>query len=255
MLIKEFDMGLAHAKIFDTRAAMGECAGAEIAAKLRELLAVKDEVNMMFAAAPSQNEVLAQLLAEKDIDWSKVNAFHMDEYIGIDPAHPAGFAGWLRRAIFGALPFKSVNYIDCTAPDPKAEAERYAALLAAHPLDICVLGVGENGHIAFNDPDVADFKDPVLAKVVTMDQRSRIQQVNDGCFAKLDEVPTEAITVTIPGLVVAKYLYCSVPAATKAKAIGRMFAGDVALDCPATILRETPNSFVYLDKDSAAELL
>ena len=255
MLLKEIKLGCVHAKIFETRAAMGACAGAEAAEQIRTLLAEKEEVNIMFAAAPSQNEVLAQLLAEKDIDWTRVNAFHMDEYIGISPSHPAGFAGFLRRAIFGKLPFKSVNYIDCTASDPYAEAERYAALLAGHPLDICVLGVGENGHIAFNDPDVADFNDPVLAKVVTMDQRSRVQQVNDGCFENLDDVPTEAITVTIPGLVGADYLYCSVPAATKAKAIGRMFSGEVALDCPATILCQTPNSFVYLDRDSAAEIL
>ena len=135
------------------------------------------------------------------------------------------------------------------------EAARYAALLAQHPLDVCILGVGENGHIAFNDPGVADFDDAVLAKVIDLDERSRMQQVNDGCFARIEEVPKKAITVTIPGLTGAKYLYCSVPCATKAQAIGRMFTGEIALDCPATVLRRTPNSFVYLDKDSAAMLL
>ncbi len=255
MLMKSFDMGTAHVEIYDTRAAMGAKAGRDAAETLRRLLGTKDELNVMFAAAPSQNEVLAQLLEEKNIDWGRVNAFHMDEYIGIAPDHPAGFARFLERAIFGRLPFKSVNYIDCTAADPELEAARYAALLEQHPLDVCILGVGENGHIAFNDPGVADFDDAVLAKVIDLDERSRMQQVNDGCFARIEEVPKKAITVTIPGLTGAKYLYCSVPCATKAQAIGRMFTGEIALDCPATVLRRTPNSFVYLDKDSAAMLL
>lgn len=255
MLIKSFDMGTAHVEIYDTRTAMGAKAGHDVAETLRRLLGVRDELNVMFAAAPSQNEVLAQLLEENDIDWGRIHAFHMDEYIGIAPDHPAGFACFLDRTIFGKLPFKSVNYIDCTAADSELEAARYAALLAQHPLDVCILGVGENGHIAFNDPDVADFDDPMLVKVINLDERSRVQQVNDGCFARLEEVPKKAITVTIPGLTGAKYLYCSVPCATKAQAIGRMFTGEIALDCPATVLRHTPNSFVYLDKESAAMLL
>lgn len=253
--MKSLQAGKLAVKIYDSRAEMGAAAAADVAACMRKLLETKETINMIFAAAPSQNEVLAQLLEEKDIDWGRVNAFHMDEYIGIAPDHPAGFARFLERAIFGRLPFKSVNYIDCTAADPELEAARYAALLEQHPLDVCILGVGENGHIAFNDPGVADFDDAVLAKVIDLDERSRMQQVNDGCFARIEEVPKKAITVTIPGLTGAKYLYCSVPCATKAQAIGRMFTGEIALDCPATVLRRTPNSFVYLDKDSAAMLL
>ena len=253
--MKSLQAGKLAVKIYDSRAEMGAAAAADVAACMRKLLETKETINMIFAAAPSQNEVLAQLLEEKNIDWGRVNAFHMDEYIGIAPDHPAGFARFLERAIFGRLPFKSVNYIDCTAADPELEAARYAALLEQHPLDVCILGVGENGHIAFNDPGVADFDDAVLAKVIDLDERSRMQQVNDGCFARIEEVPKKAITVTIPGLTGAKYLYCSVPCATKAQAIGRMFTGEIALDCPATVLRRTPNSFGSLDKDSAAMLL
>lgn len=255
MIIKEFDMGTAHVEVFDSRNAMGEKAGKDIGALFRTLLKKNNELNVMFAAAPSQNEVLSQLLREQEIDWTKINAFHMDEYIGIAPDNPAGFAQFLKAAIFGRLPFKSVNYIDCTAADPYAEANRYAELLKNNPLDVCILGVGENGHIAFNDPDVADFCDPVLAKVIDLDETSRQQQVNDGCFHSIGDVPHKAITVTIPGLTKAKYLFCSVPGTTKAKAISRMFNGSISLECPATILRQTENSRVYLDKESARGLL
>ena len=159
-------------KIYDTRAEMGFCAADEAAAAIRGVLAQKEECNMIFAAAPSQNEMLAALAAQPGIEWNRVNAFHMDEYIGLAPDAPQGFANFLRAAIFTKVPFRSVNCLDGTAAsrDPAAECARYSQLLRRFPVDITCMGIGENGHIAFNDPPVADFDDPALVKPVALDE-------------------------------------------------------------------------------------
>ncbi len=242
-------------KVFDTRAEMGCCAGSEIAMKLKDLLQEKNEVNVMFAAAPSQNETLQTLMADPEIEWERVNAFHMDEYYALPEDHPSGFRNYLRKAVFDKKRFKSVHLINGNVEDPNQEAERYSELLKAYPLDICVLGVGENGHIAFNDPAVADFNDEKLVKVVDMDEQCRMQQVHDGCFKQLADVPVQAITVTIPGLCAADWMYCSVPAATKAEAIDRMIHGPIGVECPATILRMHPHAFLYTDKEAGSSLV
>lgn len=254
-MIKDFTVDQLRVRVFETREQMGACAGAEAAACLKRLLAQQAEVNMIFAAAPSQNETLAALCADPDIDWGRVNAFHMDEYVGLSEAHPASFRRFLRRAIFDRFAFRSVNLIRADSDDPEGELARYTALLDAHPADICMLGVGENGHIAFNDPGVADFHDPASIKIVTLDERCRNQQVNDGCFARLGDVPRQAMTVTIPALCRARYMYCSVPAATKAEAIGRMLGGEVSTACPASILTRHENAFLYVDRDAAARIV
>lgn len=241
-------------KIFDTRQEMGCCAGKEAAQAIRELLKEKERVNVIFAAAPSQNETLETLCREPDIDWGRVNAFHMDEYVGLDPDHPAGFGNFLNRAIFGRLPFASVNRINGNAADPAAEARRYGELLKDNPPDICLLGIGENGHIAFNDPPVADFADPCTVKLVTLEDRCRWQQVHDGCFETIDQVPLQALTLTIPILCAAKKMFCSVPAVTKAEAVKNMLTGPVSTACPASILRRHEAAVLYLDADAAGGL-
>ena len=241
-------------KIFDTRREMGEVAALEIKNKFCELLAKKEEINVIFAAAPSQNDVLKSLTEDKDIEWGRINAFHMDEYIGLDKDAPQGFGNFLRDHIFGLVPFKSVNYIDCTAKDPDAEARRYAKVLKDNPTDVVIMGIGENGHIAFNDPPVADFADSVLVKPVKLDEICRNQQVNDGCFAKIDDVPTHALTLTVPALVRAPYLFCIVPAPTKAWAVKETLTGSIDEHCPASILRKQADANLYLDKDSASLL-
>ena len=238
-------------KIYNDRPEMGAAAAVEIAAKIKELLTKKDEINMIFAAAPSQSEVLAALVADKSVDWSRVNAYHMDEYIGLDKSAPQGFGNFLKRHIFGLLPFKSVNYIDISAKDPYAEAERYGALLEANPTDIVVMGIGENGHIAFNDPPVADFNDKFVVKPVKLDEICRNQQVNDGCFASIDEVPTHALTLTVPTLTRAPYLFCIVPAKTTAWAVRETINGEIGEHCPATALRLHDNAILYIEKESA----
>ena len=240
-------------KIFPTRDEMGACAAKDIHDKIVELLAEKEEINMIFAAAPSQNDVLASLIAS-DIEWNRINAYHMDEYIGLSKDAPQGFGNFLVDHIFGKVPFKSVNLIDCTATDPEAECERYGKLLAANPTDIVVMGIGENGHIAFNDPPVADFNDPKIAKPVKLDEVCRNQQVNDGCFSSIDLVPTHAITLTCPTLMKAPYAFCIVPAPTKANAVKRTLNGEISTECPATTLRNHPNAILYLDGDSSALL-
>ena len=238
-------------KIFENRTLMGEDAAKDIKDKIKELLSKKAEINMIFAAAPSQNDVLASLVMDKSIEWNRVNAYHMDEYIGLDKDAPQGFGNFLKEHIFGLVPFKSVNYIDISAVDPEREADRYAMLLAENPTDIVVMGIGENGHIAFNDPPVADFNDERLVKPVKLDEICRNQQVNDGCFKHIDDVPTHAMTLTVPALMSAPYQFCIVPAPTKAKAVYETLNGNIDEHCPASILRTKENAVLYLDADSA----
>lgn len=241
-------------KIYDTREQMGIAAAEDVAAGIKACLAQKDEINMIFAAAPSQNDMLAALCARDDIEWERINAFHMDEYIGLDPNAPQCFSNFLKEHIFDLKPFKSVNLIDASATDPEAECARYAALLEKYPVDIVCMGIGENGHIAFNDPHVADFSDPKAVKSVSLDDVCRMQQVNDGCFAAIDDVPKWAITLTIPTLVSAAYNYCVVPASTKANAVKNTVEGPISEQCPATILRNKDNAILYCDADSSALL-
>ena len=240
--------------VAESREEMGQLSGHDVAAMIKLLLSMKEELNVMFAAAPSQNDVLATLVADPEIDWSRVNAFHMDEYIGLSRTAPQGFGNFLRERVFDKAQFKSVSYINPEATDPLAEADRYEALLLAHPMDVCILGIGENGHVAFNDPGEADFSDARLVKPVHLDERCRQQQVNDGCFASLDEVPKMALTVTVPGLLRAKAMVCIVPTTNKAEAVKNTLMGEVSPTCPASILRTKANARLYLDPASASLL-
>ena len=249
--MKSYKVDKLTVEIYENRTLMGEAAARDIKAKIAELLKEKAEINMIFAAAPSQNDVLQSLVEDKDIEWNRVNAYHMDEYIGLDKNAPQGFGNFLKSHIFGLVPFKSVNYIDITATDPEAEAERYGKLLDENPTDIVIMGIGENGHIAFNDPPVADFADTKTVKPVKLDEVCRQQQVNDGCFASIDEVPTHAMTLTVPTLVRAPYLFCIVPAPTKAKAVYETLNGTINEHCPASVLRTHDSAKLYLDNESS----
>ena len=240
--------------IFPDRRSMGSSAAADVATTMRTILSQKQELNIIFAAAPSQNEFLEALCAEKDIDWERVNAFHMDEYVGISADAPQGFGNFLKERIFDKLPFRTVNYMSNNLLKPEEECERYTALLLQHPVDIVCLGIGENGHVAFNDPHVAFFDDPVWVKIVDLDETCRIQQVNDGCFASLDQVPTHAITLTVPTLMSGRYLFSIVPTQRKAWAIYHTINDPVSENIPATCLRTHENSKLYIDVDSASML-
>lgn len=249
-----FQKDLLTVNVYESRTEMGEAAAANIKACLLSLLQTKETVNMIFAAAPSQNEVLYALATDTEIPWNRVNAFHMDEYIGLSADAPQGFGNFLKEHIFGLADFKSVSYINVSASDAEAECERYAALLAKHPTDIVVMGIGENGHIAFNDPPVADFKDPKAVKPVELDQVCRNQQVNDGCFARLEDVPKTAITLTVPTLFAGDHLFCIVPARTKARAVKATLCDEINEKCPATVLRRHESAILYLDGDSSSLL-
>ncbi len=254
-MIKEFTKDRLACRIYETRAQMGAAAAADIREKILEMLEEREYINMIFAAAPSQNEVLASLIAYRDIPWERINAFHMDEYIGLPAEAPQRFGNFLKRAIFDRVPFKSVNLIDCSASDIDVECARYSKLLADFPVDIVCLGIGENGHIAFNDPGVADFNDKALVKKAELDEVCRQQQVNDGCFASIDEVPKYALTLTVPALTNGKYMFCVVPAATKANAVKATIDRPVTDMCPASILRTHSGATLYCDRDSGAYVI
>jgi glucosamine-6-phosphate deaminase len=254
-LMKEFETKNMKVKIYDSRKTMGINAAQEAAAKIRELLESKDELNIIFAAAPSQNEFLASLTSCGDIDWSKINAFHMDEYIGLASDAPQAFGNFLRDRIFRKVGFKSVNYLNGNASDIEGECERYSSLLKQYPADLVFMGIGENGHIAFNDPHVANFGDKKLVKKVDLDEKCRKQQVNDGCFESLDKVPAYALTLTIPALMSGKSIFCMVPAKTKADAAYNAVYGEISESSPASILKNHNSAVLYLDTDSASKIL
>ena len=251
---KVFQQELLTIKIYPTLQQMGNEAAKEVADRICKLLEEKAEINMIFAAAPSQNEFLNHLIHDKRIDWTRINAFHMDEYIGIHPDAPQSFGHFLRIRIFDKVPFKKVNYLNGRAESLEKECKRYANLLTKYPVDIVCLGIGENGHIAFNDPDVADFNDPKLVKIVKLDPVCRQQQVNEKCFERLDLVPKEALTLTIPALLKAEWMFCIVPFKNKAHAVYRAIYGEISEKCPASILRRKEKSSLYLDAESAEQI-
>ena len=251
--MKTFNVDKLTVNFLDSRDLMGQKAAEDIAKAIVALQDEKDEINIIFAAAPSQNETLAHLIEHKEIDWSKINAFHMDEYLGLPADSPQKFAIYLDEHIFKKVNFKSVNYVNCSAEDIDAECERYEGLLKKYPTDIVILGIGENGHIAFNDPGVADFNDKVFVKKALLDDVCRNQQVNDGCFATIDDVPKYALTLTVPALMAGKAMFCSVPAPTKAWAVNEMHTAEINENCPTTILRTHGNAHLYCDPDSSAD--
>ncbi|MBS1527192.1 MAG: glucosamine-6-phosphate deaminase [Bacteroidetes bacterium] len=251
--MKEFNIDRLEVRIYDDRVNMGREAADLVCKKITELLAQKEFVNIIFAAAPSQNEFLGALIKNPAVDWTRVNAFHMDEYIGLAENAPQRFGLFLNDKLFGHLPFHTVSYIDGNA-DPVTECGRYAELLSEFPPDIVCMGIGENGHIAFNDPHVADFNDPLLVKVIDLDLACRQQQVNDGCFSNLNDVPKHAITLTVPALMSGKSVYCMVPGKNKARAVHDTLQNAIDERCPASILRNHPDAILFLDEDSAGML-
>ncbi|MBQ6876419.1 MAG: glucosamine-6-phosphate deaminase [Lachnospiraceae bacterium] len=240
--------------VFDTREEMGKVAAADAAKRINAVIEKNGVANVIFAAAPSQNDLFENLLKE-DIDWSKVRGFHQDEYVGIDASEPAGFGNFLRRAIFDHVQFKEIHYLLCDESEAEKKCEEYADLLKKYPADLIFLGIGENGHLAFNDPAVADFEDPKMVKIVELDDVCRQQQVNDGCFATLDDVPKFAMTLTMSYIMSVSEAICVVPTDRKANAVYGALEGPVTTECPASILRKHANAALYLDKNSAVKVL
>lgn len=240
-------------RVSATREQMGRAGADYLAALIANIAGQKGSVNMIFASAPSQMDVLGALLFQPDVPWDKINAFHMDEYLGLPGDAPQSFGNYLRERFFSKKPFATVAYLDGNAPDPTAECARYAALLRQYPADIAVVGIGANGHLAFNDPGIAVFDDPELVKInPALDDTCIQQQVDDGWFATRDDVPKSALTLTIPALTRAPHVVAIVPSAEKA-AILKQFAEDkITTACPATILREHPDAVLFLDHAAAS---
>lgn len=241
-------------RVFDGLPSLAGAAASDAADAIRSALDRRGEANVMLATGNSQLVFLAALVQHTDVDWSRVTAFHMDEYVDLPATHSASFQRYMREKVAATIPMKEFHYLTGDTGDAQAEADRYAALLRAHPLDLCCCGVGENGHLAFNDPPVADFDDPADVKVVALEPASRRQQVAEGHFASVDDVPTHAITVTIPALLRARRVLAIVPEERKAVPVRAALRGPISTACPASILRRRPHATLYLDVDSASLL-
>jgi glucosamine-6-phosphate deaminase len=239
-------------RITKSRLDLGAAAAADISDAMRAGLAKQSHLRVVFAAAPSQREMLSSLVEQEGIDWRRMTAFHMDEYIGLPQGAPQRFGMWLRDAIFDRVPFAKVHLIEPGA-DLAATCRDYADKLSEAPIDLVMLGIGANGHLAFNDPP-ADLQDPMPVKVVTLDDVCRQQQVDDQCFPSIEDVPRRAVTLTVPTLLRGGRLFCCVPGSNKSAAVRGMIYDPVSGDCPATALRNHPNCTVYLDLDSSSAL-
>lgn len=242
-------------QIFDNRRELGAAAAKAVADAIFMVSKEKEFVNIIFAAAASQNEFLDVLAEDKSIDWSRVNAFHMDEYIGLDKSHPQKFSNYLKKKLFDRVPMHDVYLLNENGGDPDVEAARYSALLMGNKPDITCMGIGENTHLAFNDPHVAEFNDPLMVKVVDIDEPCKQQQVNEGCFPAVSDVPSFAYTLTIPVLLQADYIFCMVPGRSKANAIVHTLREERSELYPSTVLRGHSNAVLYLDGESAGEYL
>ena len=252
--MEAFTVDALSVRVHDSDVALASAAAAEAAETISAAITARGVAHVMFATGNSQLGFLDALTSRGDVDWPRVVGFHMDEYRGIPAEHPAAFRRYLRERIVDRVHPGAFHFIAGDAADPAGECARYTALLAAHPLDLCCLGIGENGHLAFNDPPVADFDDPVDVKVVELDEACRRQQVGEGHFAREDDVPTEAITVTIPALLRAGRVLAIVPEARKRDPVRAALTGPVSTACPASILRTRDNVTLHLDRGSAGDV-
>jgi len=244
-----------HIEIHESRGGMGIAAAKHFQSLVKECLGRVSRCRVIVGCAPSQDEFFAALvkeaLAVPDL-WKRVELFHMDDYVGLKEEDPQSFRTYLRTHFLDKVETAKFHLIRGEAASASQEAVRYAALLAESPIDIIAMGIGENGHVAFNDPPVADFADPVLVKVVEMDEACRQQQVNDGCFPTLSAVPRLALTITLPVFARAEYLCGIVPGPRKACAVRDALLGPIGTACPATILRTHPQATLFLDQAAAA---
>lgn len=230
-------------RIFETRKDMGTFVAERVVQAINTLLETKEKVRIIFACAPSQAEFLEEFV-KADIDWGKIESFHMDEYVGLsDPKN--GFAEFIKENLTTKVPIKKAHYID---PSTKESRESYIKAITSKPIDIVCLGIGENGHLAFNDPGYAKFDDQEVLKEVQLDDVCRQQQVNDGCFPEFDAVPKSALTLTIPILLAPKYMFCTVPGVTKKAILEKLIVSPVTEEIPCTIMKTRGNCWIYTDQ-------
>lgn len=238
-------------EVYPDRESLGWAAAREAAQALAHATAMGDTA-VIFAAAPSQNATLAALTESSGVPWQRVTGLHMDEYVGLPADHPASFRRYLREHLAGRVPLQAFHWIDADGSDVATVCAAYQQQLRRLQPSLCLLGIGENGHLAFNDPGEARFDDPDDVRVVTLDRACREQQVAEGHFPDVDAVPRQAVTLTVPALIRTPHLIASVPGERKAEAVRRALFEPISEDCPASILRTHPQATLYLDQESAA---
>lgn len=240
--------------VVDTAAELGRAAARHTAELIRRRAGEQGSVRMIVATGNSQLRFIRALREETDVPWNAVTVFHMDEYIGIRAEHSASFQRWIKENVAGPLSPAQVHYIDGNVDDVEAESRRYEALLREAPLDLVCMGIGENGHIAFNEPYRADFNDAQWVRVIELDDQSRKQQVGEGHFPTVDDVPRYALSLTVPALLAPAAVQVCVPEQRKAVAVRSALNDPISVACPATILREHPNAVLFLDRGSSSLL-
>jgi glucosamine-6-phosphate deaminase len=232
---------------------MGAAAAEDVFQNLKAGIEKRGHASIIIGTGASQYPLHDELLLKK-LDWSKINIFHLDEYIGLSDQHPASFRRFLRERIAEKVSPGNTYFINGDAPDVVSEIRRYEKLLRMNPIDVACIGIGENGHIAFNDPGVADFNDPEYLKVVELDEACRKQQVGEGWYASLADVPMKAITLTVTAIMDCSFICCTVPDERKSTAVFNTLTGPVTEDCPASVLRKHKNAVLYLDRYAASKL-
>jgi len=252
--ITSFKVGTLAVEVYEDRNALGLAAATVAADRLRELAKQHESVPVIFATGDSQRATLHALAAMPDVPWGQIIGFRMDEYVGLPADHPASFSLYMRQNLTSRVHLGHMFEIDGSEANVQKTCRDYAELLRAHSPLLCLLGIGENGHLAFNDPAEALFDDPVDVKQVTLDLVCRQQQVNEGAFSTVAEMPERAITITVPALFRVPELFLSTPGPRKAQIVKRALYDPISTACPATILRRHSNATLFLDRDSAAEL-
>lgn len=253
-LVRSLKVDNLNVEAYESTEAMGKAAAEAAAERLRTLAEQNETVGVIFATGASQMTMLEALTSIPDLPWNKVVGFHMDEYVGISDQHPASFRRYLRERLTDKVKMRKFHGVNGSTSNPEETLREYAELLRQYNPQLCLLGIGENGHLAFNDPAEANFEDPLDIKIVSLDQQCRQQQVNEGWFGSLAEVPKQAITLTIPTLLRVPRLIATVPGERKAHIVHRTLTEEISTRCPATIMRKHPNTTVYLDPASAVEL-
>jgi glucosamine-6-phosphate deaminase len=251
--VRRFSIAGLSAEVHNNKDALGGAAAQFVGNAIREAVALRGAARLVLATGASQYEFLEALRRERDLDWGRVTAFHLDEYLGLTADHPASFRRYLHERVFQHLTFREIHLLQGEAADAEAECRRYAALLAQAPIDVACIGIGENGHLAFNDPP-ADFDAPGLVHVVSLDDACRRQQVGEGHFASLEAVPPKALSMTVPAILSAGVISCVVPDRRKAEAVRCSLQGPITPFCPGSVLRTHLNCRLFLDVDSASLL-
>lgn len=240
--------------IFPTTAEMATAAAGSVAQTIRHAIRTKGQANLVIGTGASQSEMFERLTADKDIDWFKVVLFHLDEYLGLEPGHPGALRTYLMKNVVDKVaPLRAMYLVQGEAADPVEECRRLGLLIRAHPIDVACIGFGENGHLAFNDPP-ADFETEEPYLIVDLDERCRRQQVGEGWFQSLDEVPTRAISMSVRQILKSKQLVATVPDLRKAEAVKNALEGPVTPQCPASIVQQHENCEIFLDEAAASRL-